>query len=46
MKYHLTLDNLKPIEDKRATLKDLAELEARLMKGFKEMKQEINDLKS
>ena len=46
MRYNLTLDSLEPIEDNRATIKDLAELEARLMQGFRNMKKEMNDLKS
>ena len=46
MKYNLTLDSLEPIEeDNKVTLKDLAELEERLMQVFRGMKQEIDDLK-
>ena len=44
MKYHLTLDNLEPIEEDKVTLKDLAELEKRLMQEFKEFKQEFKGL--
>ena len=44
MKYNLTLDSLEPIEEDKVTLKDLAELEERLMQQFKKFKQEFKGL--